>query len=175
MTRRLPLWARSFSLLGRYRKHWTKCREGVPRSRKILGSWRSVFEFKLNSYTTKLMLLECSKVGFMYSELGIHHHSQFWGIFITPKRSPAPLSRHCPVPLSPQPAFCLQTGLFWTLRLNGILSYGAFYVWTIHIVVHIRTLFLFIAKGCSSVWIRHILFLGVISRWTFGLLPFSGC
>lgn len=137
------------------------------------------FEFKLNSYPTKLVLLKGTVKWVSCSPSCASTTTVNFRTFSSPRREALhPLAVTARATLPPAldtcpPAFRLRTCLFWTLHLNGILSYGAFYVWFltlsmrwsgfIRTVARIRTLFLFAAKGCSIERIRHILFLGMIS------------
>jgi hypothetical protein len=70
------------------------------------------------------------------TELYNHHHSQFYKIFIMPKRNPTPLGYYILVPASlPAPSghqytFCVyKCATFGTFHTNGIRQFVAFCVW----------------------------------------------
>ena len=107
---------------------------------------------------------------------------QFQNISITPSDSPC-LSLIIPTPKQSEMCFLsLKNCLFWTLHLNSIIQYWIFHVrllWLtmffrlIRAVMHISSLFPFIAKQYCIVWLYYILFIhssadGCLQFFQFG-------
>ena len=136
--------------------------------------WYFSFPLKFVNSFIRIQFTYCTNHPFngfcVLTELCIYHHSQFWMIFITPKKKPhfhkqsLPISTHSPYyqPTAGLPSASVDLSLLdisskrvlqYVVLCDWVLSLSIMFSKFVHIVAQINTSFLLTAQQYFIIWL----------------------